>query len=102
MTTGVTIPDMAVAKKTVAIDPELWARVQRMVAEKDKGSASAVLNEALRLYFWRLEVNALISDLEAEHGPITNDEKAAAEAEWVAATSEGPKPRRKRTDRARG
>jgi len=101
MTTGVTMRPMAVEKKTVAIDPELWARVQRMVAETDKGSASAVLNEALRLYFWRLEVSDLITDLEAEHGPITDDEKAAAEAEWAAAT--GPaKPRRTRTGRTRG
>jgi hypothetical protein len=91
---------MAVEKKTVVIDPELWARVQRMVAETDKGSASAVLNEALRLYFWRLEVTELITDLEAEHGPITDDEKATAEAEWTAATR-GANSRRKRPPRAR-
>jgi hypothetical protein len=76
---------MAVEKKSVSIDTDLWAQLMKVAGDRP---ASAVLNEALRLYLWRLDVAAFVAEHEAEHGPITETERAAARAELAAAIVE--------------
>jgi Arc/MetJ family transcription regulator len=88
---------MAVEKKSVSIDTDLWAQLMKVAGDRP---ASAVLNEALRQYLWRLDVAAFVAEHEAEHGPITEEERAAARAELAAAMAEATPPASKRRPRS--
>jgi hypothetical protein len=76
---------MAVEKRSVSIDSDLWAQLEQVAAGRP---ASAILNDALRMYLWRLDVASFISEYEAEHGAITEEERAAARAELAAAMAD--------------
>jgi hypothetical protein len=84
---------MAVKKKTLSFDEELWAAVERRAREAAT-TPSAYVNELVakseRLY---LGLQA-VSDWESEHGALTADQldwadRALADAQREAADDEG-------------
>lgn len=68
---------MAVVKRSVALDPEVDARVVALAGPR---SISRFVNEALRFYLQRLAVEALEEELACEYGPISPEVQARADA----------------------
>ncbi|WP_320778402.1 CopG family transcriptional regulator [Streptomyces sp. CRN 30] len=66
---------MATKKVTVTIPEELLEEIRSEVAER---GMSAYVTEALRLKRDRDRLRELVDWLEEEHGPVTEDERAAA------------------------
>jgi hypothetical protein len=48
-----------------------------------RGNVSAYVTQALLRQLERDRLGDLVAELEQEHGPITDEEKAAARAEWL-------------------
>jgi Arc/MetJ-type ribon-helix-helix transcriptional regulator len=72
------VPCMASKKVTVTIPEELLDEIRADVAER---GLSAYVTEALRLKRSHDLLGELVDWLEEEHGPITDEEWAAAQAE---------------------
>lgn len=78
MTDGITVLGMAVVKKAVSFDPEVWADLQR-VAQSERTGVSSVINRALRHELRIYRGLAAVLDWEAEHGTFSAQELAAAD-----------------------
>ncbi|MFF6775532.1 CopG family transcriptional regulator [Streptomyces sp. NPDC012637] len=85
---------MATKKVTVTIPEDLLEEVRAEAAEH---GLSAYIAEALRLRRDRDRLRELVDWLEEEHGPITEDERAAALAELDDIDAEHERRRRART-----
>ncbi|MFE0425819.1 CopG family transcriptional regulator [Streptomyces sp. NPDC058953] len=71
---------MATKKVTVTIPEDLLDDIRSEAAER---GLSAYVAEALRLKRDRDRLRELVDWLEDEHGPVTEDERAAARAEMA-------------------
>jgi predicted transcriptional regulator len=69
---------MTVVKRAVSFDPEVWADLQR-VAEEEQIGVSTVVNRALRHELRVQRGLSAVSEWEAEHGVITDEELADAD-----------------------
>jgi predicted transcriptional regulator len=69
---------MAVVKKAVSFDPEVWADLER-VAEAERIGVSTVINRALRHELRLQRGLAAVAEWEAEHGALTIEELAEAD-----------------------
>jgi hypothetical protein len=78
-TGGVTVVDMAVVKKTVSFDPEVWADVQK-TAVRERIGASTVVNRALRHDLRIQRGLAAVAEWEGEHESFSEQELADADA----------------------
>jgi hypothetical protein len=71
---------MASEKLSVSVDAELWAAARSLPLPER--SASAVVAEALRRMIAGEQLRALLDELDAEFGPVPDDEIRAAERRW--------------------
>jgi predicted transcriptional regulator len=69
---------MAVMKRTVSFDPEVWADVAQLAADERVG-VSTVVNRALRHQLRIQKGLAAVAEWEAEHEAITPEELAEAD-----------------------
>jgi Arc/MetJ-type ribon-helix-helix transcriptional regulator len=72
------VDGMATKKYTVTLPEELAEEIR---SEVGPGSFSAYVTQAIERQRERDRLGELVADLEAEYGPVTEDELAAAEAE---------------------
>ena len=71
---------MPASKPTISLDPELKAQIEAAAAVSGE-SFSAWMADAARQRLRKERLLGLIAEWETEHGPITEDEAAAARAE---------------------
>ena len=77
---------MAVEKVSLSLDAELVKKARRIAGRR---GLSALVNDALRIKLQHERVRALLSDMDAEFGPVSPEEMERARKEW-------PDPRAKR------
>lgn len=71
---------MASEKLSVSVDAELWAAARSLPLPER--SASAIVAEALRRLIYSEQLRALLDELDAEFGPVPDDEIRTAERRW--------------------
>jgi predicted transcriptional regulator len=69
---------MAVVKRAVSFDPEVWADLERIAAAERVG-VSTVINRVLRHELRLLRGLAAVAAWEAEHGAFTDEELTEAD-----------------------
>ena len=69
---------MAVVKRAVSFDPEVWADLER-IAESERIGVSTVINRALRHELRLQRGLAAVSEWEVEHGTFSDEELAEAD-----------------------
>jgi hypothetical protein len=74
-------PDRA-KKLAISLESGLAGEVQRAARKRAGGNVSAWLSEAAQAHLRRQAMDAALAKFEAEHGPITATELAAAERKW--------------------
>lgn len=77
-TGGVTVLSMAVVKRAVSFDPEVWADVQH-AAESERIAVSTVINRALRHELRIQRGLAAVAEWEGEHESFSERELADAD-----------------------
>ena len=87
---------MAVTKRTVSFDPEVWADLERIAATEQVG-VSTVVNRALRHELRIHKGLAAVAEWEAEHDAITPAELAEADEILDGAGVSDPAPQHQRT-----
>lgn len=69
---------MAVVKKAVSFDPEVWADLQR-IAVSERIGVSTLINRALRHELRIQSGLAAVAEWEREHGPFSEQELVDAD-----------------------
>jgi hypothetical protein len=73
---------MPAHKFAISFDEELAKNVARAAEEDTGGNVSAWLAEAARERLRKVEAWKLLKELEAEHGPISEEELAEVRRQW--------------------
>lgn len=76
------ITDMTAARITITIDPDTAAQLRAAVAP---GEVSAFVVEAIRQRLRVDPVRALLTDLDAIHGPVSDNQRKVGD-EWYDAS----------------
>lgn len=82
---------MAVEKVSLSLDADLIATARRVAGRR---GLSALVNDALRIKLQHERLRALLTDMDAEFGPVPARQVARARTEWLARGTARRKSRR--------
>ncbi len=71
---------VATVKRSISFDPDLLAEAERLA----DGNLSAYVNDALLQHVKSAGLRVLLQELDAEHGPVSDDVKKEVDGEWRA------------------
>lgn len=73
---------MAVVKRSISFDPEILAEAEKAARTNGyDGNLSALVNDATARHLRQQGLARFVAEWEAEFGPITDEERAAADRE---------------------
>lgn len=76
---------MASAKRSISFDPQLLAAAEEVAAAPPyAGNLSGLVSDALIHHLKLRGLHELVADFEREHGPLSPEDLAQAEASWPA------------------
>ena len=82
---------MAVEKVSLSLDADLIAKARRVAGRR---GLSALVSDALRIKLQHERLRALLSEMDAEYGPVPAAELARARTQWPERGTAGRKSRR--------
>lgn len=82
---------MAIEKVSLSLDADLVARARQVAGHR---GLSALVNDALRIKLQHERLRALLTEMDAEFGPVPAEELDRARAAWPEHGGARRKPRR--------